>query len=251
MAEWETFVACFTELPNIAQNDEQLGASWLGPWEKRSGARFRSAVVREADRAYALLKELRLTSREGPDGYKNALRKLGGFDQATRGSGTNTAIAAALLASYGATMPIEDVICLGANELGSDTDTIASMAGAVLGAAHGGEPEWTIQDRDYIVQEAVRLAEIAAGIEMPSFPYPDLPGWSPPATEEDGIGMTDEGLWLAGLGKAEPMTPAGAGSETNWQWFELEFGQTVLAERRINPRKLSKADLPAAKMAPR
>src|SRR5262249_7521560 len=159
---------------------------------------------------------------------QGCLEKAGCFDDATRGAGMNTAIAAAALASYGRHMSIEDALRLGANAIGSDTDTISSMAGAGLGAAKGGEPTWAIQDRRYLGSEAIRLAEIAAGSTASSFPYPDLADWSPPG-DGDAVRSRDGSLWLAGLGKAEAVGETWRNSEADWQWLRLAFGQSILA----------------------
>jgi hypothetical protein len=114
-----------------------------------------------------------------------------------------------------------------------------------MGCIQGGEPSWTLQDRSYLVSEAVRMADIATDAKVASFQYPDLMGWEPPSTHGDAVGTTGKTLWLAGLGKAEPVGEVWAGADAGWQWLQLEFGQTVLAKRRLTPRGLSKADLPA------
>jgi hypothetical protein len=118
------------------------------------------------------------------------------------------------------------------------------VRGKALGAALGGEPKWTVQDRDYIVSEAARLADIAAGKTARSFHYPDLMKWSPPTTQGDAVGTRENSYFIAGLGRAEPIGEVWANSEAEWQWLKLEFGQTVLAKRRPRPRELRGADLP-------
>lgn len=245
LSDWKDFIREFERLSKIVKSDEHLGLFWLGSWEERFGSTFEKAVEAEAKRCLSLVDDLQSSVQEGPRGYSSILRRLGGFDEATRGSGTNTAIAAAALAMCGLSLPIEDVICLGANELGSDTDTISSMAGAILGCIQGGEPTWKLQDRNYLISEALRMADIATGTKGASFQYPDLMGWEPPMTHVDAVGTTGETLWLAGLGKAKPVGEVWTGPDAEWQWLKLEFGQTVLAKRRLTPRGLSKADLPA------
>jgi ADP-ribosylglycohydrolase len=243
--DWKDFIGQFDQLSKVVKRDEHLGLFWLGPWEERFGSTFEKAVEAEAKRCLSLVNELQLPVQEGPRGYSDILRKLGGFDEATRGSGTNTVIAAAALALCGLSLPIEDVVCLGANEIGSDTDTISSMAGAILGCIQGGEPSWKLQDRSYLISEAARMADIATDAKVASFQYPDLMGWDPPTTHGDAVGTTGKTLWVAGLGKAEPVGEVWSGADAGWQWLQLEFGQTVLAKRRLTPRGLSKADLPA------
>lgn len=246
VADWKDFIGLFGKLPSVVKRDEHLGLFWLGPWEERFGSSFEKACEAEAKRSLSLVNDLQTSAREGPQGYREVLNRLGAFEESTRGSGTNTAIAAAALALCANSISPEGALCIGANEIGSDTDTIASMAGAIIGGVSGGEPRWKLQDREYLISEAIRMAEIAAGEKVASFQYPDLMGWAPPATQGDAVGTTGTTLWLAGLGKAKPSGEVWKGPDADWQWLDLEFGQTVLAKRRQNPRGLSKADLPAA-----
>lgn len=246
LSAWKDFIGLFGQLSKVVKRDEHLGLFWLGPWEERFGCSLQQAVETEAKRCSSLVSDLHAIVDEGPRGYRDVLEKLGGFNAATRGSGTNTAIAAAALALCGISLSPEDTLCLGANEIGSDTDTIASMAGAIIGSINGGEPRWKLQDRGYLIAEAVRMADIACGEKAASFQYPDLMGWAPPTTQSDAVGTTSTAMWLAGLGRAKQLGEAWAGQDAEWQWLQLEFGQTVLAKRRLSPRDLSEADLPAA-----
>ncbi|WP_093177111.1 ADP-ribosylglycohydrolase family protein [Pseudovibrio sp. Tun.PSC04-5.I4] len=66
---------------------------------------------------------------------------------------------------------ITDALVQSANELESDTDTIATMAGALLGALTKHEPTWKIQDLGYLKSEAHRMADIARGADAISFSY--------------------------------------------------------------------------------
>jgi ADP-ribosylglycohydrolase len=250
-SEWKDLLAKLRKLPQIIKDDEQLGLFWLAPWEERFGTSLHEAIEREVKRATSLLKDLQPILNERDNPYHKLLETLGLFTEATRGSGMDTAIAAAGLALLGSRTSLAEAMCLGANAIGSDTDTITSMAGAILGAAQGGEPTWTIQDRQYIISEAVRMADIAAGEETQSFQYPDLMGWSPPATQGDAVGTTERTLWLAGLGKALAFGEVWTSPDAEWQWLQLEFGQTVLAKRRANPRGLARSDLPAERLRSR
>lgn len=230
VSAWKDFIGSFGQLAKVVKKDEHLGSFWLGPWEERFGRSFERAVEDEAKRSLSLVGDVQLAVREGPKGYREVLSRLGGFEDATRGAGTNTAIAASALSLCGSTMSAEEALCLGANEIGSDTDTIASMAGAIIGSINGGEPRWDLQDRGYLISEAVRIAGIAAGESVPSFQYPDLVEWSPPTTQGDAVGTTGTTLWLAGLGRVKQRGEAWSGQDAEWQWLELEFGQTVLAK---------------------
>ncbi|WP_369613395.1 ADP-ribosylglycohydrolase family protein [Marichromatium sp. PS1] len=91
----------------------------------------------------------------------DVLKKLQCFNSKISGAGTVAAIASVYLASRHATDPINGVV-KAAFAIGSDTDTIASMTGGLLGCISG--PDWLspvkqgIQDAAYIEKNAFRLA---------------------------------------------------------------------------------------------
>ena len=99
-----------------------------------------------------------------------ALERLGAFDRKMNGAGTVTAAAAIYLASRNAPRPISGVL-RAAFVKNADTDTLASMTGALLGALHG--PDWLadlragVQDREYIERMADDLTARAVGEERP------------------------------------------------------------------------------------
>ncbi|MFJ4723685.1 ADP-ribosylglycohydrolase family protein [Streptomyces luteogriseus] len=84
---------------------------------------------------------------------EKTLNELGCFDPKRNGSGTITAAAAIYLASRFSVRPSMGLL-RSAFLANADTDTLASMTGALLGALHG--PEWLsglsgeLQDRSYI-----------------------------------------------------------------------------------------------------
>jgi len=130
-----------------------------------------------------------------------------------------------------------------ANLLGSDTDTIATMAGAMLGAVAAEDPPAGLLDKDYLVRDASRLAAIAGlGQVSRSFPYPDLLTWSPPRNQVDCLGLLDDDVAVVGLGMATPIgefVPQGGRGESGWQWLRTWFGQTVFVKRRVTLRALA------------
>ncbi|GAU07333.1 ADP-ribosylglycohydrolase family protein [Desulfoplanes formicivorans] len=90
-----------------------------------------------------------------------ALEKLQCFNKQISGAGTVAAIASVYLASRYAADPINGVI-KAASAIGSDTDTIASMVGGLLGGIHGSG--WLsavkrgIQDCSYLEKTALKLS---------------------------------------------------------------------------------------------
>ncbi len=128
----------------------------------------------------------------------------------------------------------DDGIAAIANVLGSDTDTIATMAGALVGAVAPIPPAGPIQDHDYVISEAVRLFGVGRRHDVETFRYPDLLHWQPPTAANDAVGVFDGRPSIAGLG---------AGTETGdpyykerpeamWRWISMSYGQTVLAKTK-------------------
>jgi hypothetical protein len=130
-----------------------------------------------------------------------------------------------------------------ANALGSDTDSIATMAGAILGACTEEELSHPLQDRRYIEDEARRLYNVSRGVDARSFRYPDLRSWKPERAAVDAIIQTDDGLILNGISRAEllPKPFLTDSDGTNFAWLELRFGQTILARLRASPITVSDA----------
>jgi len=97
---------------------------------------------------------------------EDTLRALGCFDRSVNGSGTVNAAAAIFLASRHAVEPIRGIAHAALAE-GADTDTLASMAGGLLGAAIG--LEWTrtltrdLQDSDAIRHLAAAIHTLDDG----------------------------------------------------------------------------------------
>jgi ADP-ribosylglycohydrolase/predicted enzyme related to lactoylglutathione lyase len=90
----------------------------------------------------------------------DVLKELQCFNSKISGAGTVAAIAAVYLASRHAADPINGVV-KAAHAIGSDTDTIASMTGGLLGCVNGSDwlspVKQSIQDAAYIEECASRL----------------------------------------------------------------------------------------------
>lgn len=89
------------------------------------------------------------------------LNQLGCFNKSVKGAGTVSAAAAIFLASRFAASPLNGLLEAGFAK-GSDTDTLASMAGGILGAVAGiewlGNYATKVQDANYIRNLAEHLA---------------------------------------------------------------------------------------------
>lgn len=109
---------------------------------------------KNADITVNKLKQVKEYLKKGVlDITQNSLTNLGVFDKSIGGAGDITVITAIYLFSKYATNP-KRAILEAANLKGADTDTIASMTGALLGMLYGEEIipiEWTIvQDYNFL-----------------------------------------------------------------------------------------------------
>lgn len=110
-----------------------------------------------------LLDEVKASLEQGALSPPTAtLERLGCTDPSVNGAGTVTAAGAIYLAARFASRPSGGLLAA-AFLRGGDTDTLASMTGAVLGSLHG--TDWTnglayaVQDRDYLVDMALLTAQ--------------------------------------------------------------------------------------------
>jgi ADP-ribosylglycohydrolase len=242
MPEIRGMIETLRSVPKIVQRDGDLRLFWLGAWGEASGTSFHDAVAQ-------VLKEMSddFQKLEVLDGgklsevYPHAIEAIDALEPLSRGSGTKTAILAAFAASVAGASNPKDALLMLVNTLGSDTDSIATMAGAIIGACTELECEGTVQDREYIQSEAQRLAVVAQGRGVPSFRYPDLRSWKPARAAVDAIGFLNGRLWLNGLGPLEPIDGfemKEIGSD-RIGWCRLPFGQTILARIRSKPNAIS------------
>lgn len=224
-------------------DSRHLGSTWLGLWERATGKAFSSAWQAALDEISDGLRRA-LADELGEDDvvtrYARVVDSLGLRDEAQRGSGALTPVAALALALF-APSP-HGAMVASANAIGTDTDTIATMAGALLGACHPPEaPPWPPLDADYLTKEADRLTAISRGQSPPSHSYPDVLTWVAPPTQADALVVDGDDLLVEGLGRATPVdgepTPNAKG-DFAWQWVRTDFGQTLLIKRRPTLRAL-------------
>ncbi len=228
-------------LPELIRGDGDLRLSWLGAWEQASELSFEEGVAlvtREMAEDISTLAQL--GQARPPSAYEEAAARIGATDPTFRGSGTKTSILAAFACSSAELSDPKPTILTVINALGSDTDSIATMAGAVLGACTERECEGEVQDKDYIRSEARRMAAVAERRPSLLFRYPDLRSWQPARVAVDAVGMMDGRLWLNGLGELDPVEGGHVGNvgEDTLGWYRLAFGQTILARVRPKPNSL-------------
>src|SRR5262249_38824997 len=152
---------------------------WVPYWERSSGATLEESY-------HASLRELRDDIHRVPqhsghaeDLYVDAVAALAASSPAARGSGTKTALLAAYASHLCCKEPLKAVKTI-ANTLGTDTDTIGTMAGALSGSFCDAEPPESVMDSDYLLSEADRLYDISQKRPREAFAYPDLLYWKAP-----------------------------------------------------------------------
>lgn len=221
-------------LPEIMQRDTEIGSYWRTGFERDSRV-FSDAwaqAINECKEAIQVAGKNTSTT-VGTERYADIVDRLRLRDPAHRGSGTLTAVAAVALI-WCEEQP-EEALRVAANAIGTDTDTIATMAGAILGVVTEIEPPVEVLDADLFRSEADRLAKIAHGGQPRNHQYPDLLHWSAPKVRADAlIRSQDGGLYVRGLGSAKAIGEPIAPSKNNfmWQWLRLGEGQTLLIKRR-------------------
>lgn len=235
---WNEASTLHSELVSVIKNDRDLSSFWLPSWEAKSKLRIGEAlesVNREYTENLAVLESIGYESAAA--NYGRVLDKLGCLADIGRGEGLRTAMAAAWLVwAFRREDPLS-MLQVAVNSISSDTDTIATMAGAISGASATNPPTVEVMDREYILSEAHRLFRISRGEKVGNFEYPDLLSWRPPQTQLDAVALEDHAIVVAGLGKGVPVGQKYEGRKRDgavWQWLKLDFGQTVLIKQR-NP----------------
>ena len=227
-------------ITDVFQGDVEVGQYWQKTFERDSGA-FGDAWARVVDDCQEAIRVAADTSDQtGADRYAAIVDRLKLRDPARRGNGMLTAVAAVGL-TWSEPRP-ESALSIAANATGTDTDTIATMAGAILGVNAESEPPVEVLDADLFRSEADRLSQIAIGKKPQGHQYPDLLHWSAPKTYADALVCLDHGgSHVRGLGHAElqgePIQSQATGFM--WQWLKLEGGQTLLIKRRKDIARIS------------
>ncbi len=163
-ADLEMVLEQASELPSQIREDTEL-INWLAAFEAAANP-FVPAwkeAVEEARRALDRVVSIHASSRdESPETrYTCLLDALDLRSPKLRGSGMLTALAAVGLTWF-EERPNE-AMRIAANALGSDTDTIATMAGALLGTIADEDPQVKVLDTALFRDEARRLAQLAHG----------------------------------------------------------------------------------------
>lgn len=221
-------------LPEMIRNDTEIGNYWLGGFQREAGSfdeGWSRAVAESREAIYTASVSVKDGAPESS--YAELAERLGLRVAEQRGSGILTAVAATALTWCDS--PPHEALRVAANAVGTDTDTIATMAGAILGATSEAGPPVDVMDVDLFRSEAARLSKIAHGGQPQGHDYPDLLYWSPPRGRSDSLASLDDGrLRVRGLGRASVIDQPiqSPNKKFQWQWLRLELGQTVLIKSR-------------------
>lgn len=238
-SEWLQFASDIRSIPSLIKTDPELATFWAPTWEQTSNMSLQAAVDQVAAEWKASVGNatnwLANKAASPAELYIGIVTSDKGLSVEERGSGLKCALFANVAALLGQRTGSQEIIEQVVNLLNSDTDTIATMAGALIGAAH---PEvkylGEIQDEPYIRHEAKRLYAISRGERTESFAYPDMLYWQTPRAVIDSLEVMPGGFELQGLGEVTPSGRIYSGKQKSavWQWFKCAWGQTLLIRHR-------------------
>lgn len=225
------------------ENHSNLGSTWMTLWEKETGEKFKvvwDATIDElCETVYkgeSLSNEIALIDKK----YHRICDGLGLRVNHQRGSGVLTSVAAVALASISSS-PYKGVHTA-ANALKTDTDSIGTMAGALLGACYASDPPpQEVLDNEYLLYQADRLITISQNQPVHNHSYPDILTWVAPQTQADSLVIDNGHLVVEGLGRVTKLEVAPFWTQRKdfaWQWVRTDFGQTLLIKHRPELRTL-------------
>ncbi|HAT2782433.1 ADP-ribosylglycohydrolase family protein [Citrobacter koseri] len=245
--DWKKYIESFSVIPDLIRMDSQLSSFWLAEWESNSQLSLSDSILKcQKEILYDLENINAILQENNEKTYRRILEITGCLTDKYRGSGIKTALVSAVLAHIYQHDNIESALVCAANEIDSDTDTIASMCGALLGAYSEQEVTWPLQDRDYLISESMRLANIERSNSQRSFEYPKIQSWIPPYKQNDAVGIVENNFALVGLGMLTNIDERYyEANNACWQWFKLPFGQTILVKRKSDSiREIHESQLP-------
>jgi len=251
--EWHEILDYIPITVDLIKKDNELSNFWLPVWEDRAGIKLKDAFIHVQEECVKDIEvAIKLCEVKSEKNYVDLVSKLGAMSDKYKGSGTKTSIIAAILSWMHRDSDPSEAMFVASNLIGSDTDTIATMAGAMLGAVSDSFPSGEILDKEYILADASRLAKISQGVRCDNYNYPDLISWDPPKTQLDSLGRVDDEYFVSGLGKAKPVGEQyeGRSKGTIWEWIKLDIGQTLLIKRRPELKPTTGRSLPMHKVAP-
>ena len=229
------------------ESHSNLGSTWMTLWEKETGEKFKVLWDATVDELYETVQRAEVLSHEidhkialTDKQYHDICEGLGLRIKHQRGSGILTTVAAVALAQI--SQDSYEGVHTAANALKTDTDSIGTMTGALLGASYAlSEPPQEVLDSEYLRYQADRLVAISQGQQVDSHSYPDILTWVAPQTQADSLVIDNGHLIVEGLGKVTKLEIAPFWAQRKsfaWQWVRTDFGQTLLIKHRPELRPL-------------
>lgn len=246
---WAKLVLQLRDAGELVRTQPELEAVWIPSFEQNANGSFTqawAATIDECESALVVASQFVQSAVVGSDNtmdlYRNFATELELTEPPNRGNGLLTVVAALALAAV--TKDAQEAALISARALGTDTDTIGTMAAGIAGATLESCPD--VQDGAYLVSEAQRMTAISAGRSVDRFGYPDLIGWSPPRSSLDAVGLYGDQMALAGLGWLKPIAGSVDGHTKSavWQWTTSDFGASFLVKRRPDLRSLPSNVMP-------
>ncbi|QCI15511.1 ADP-ribosylglycohydrolase family protein [Pseudomonas putida] len=238
-SDWLRYSDDIRSIPKLIKSDTDLLTFWVPTWERNSKTTLERAadeVANEWSLSVGKAMDWFAQTNESPTVlYVKIVEDDNGLSKEERGSGLKSALFANVAAYLGQRAGSQEIMEVVANLLWSDTDTIASMAGALIGAA---KPDakfiGEIQDEPYIRMEANRLFNISQGATERTFSYPDTLYWQAPRAVIDTLTISDGQYVLQGFGSVSPSGQRFKGRQkgVTWQWFGTSWGQSLLVRMR-------------------
>ena len=240
---WCLAVDKLENIRDIITSDGELATIWLPTWETRSRQKWDTSWHETLNELRAMLSvatDLATQDSKPDEKYLQLIKALDGTNKEVRGDAIRTAIFSLFLAWNFRDRNPHSALKLAVNCLQTDTDSIATLAGALLGATSQEPPLGTILDSDYICREADRMVDIASGRKPSAFNYPNLLTWRPPRSQLDVVTLQQGKIVVAGLGVAIPSGKVfrAKSSDIAWEILELEYGQTLVIKRRAHLTQL-------------
>ncbi|WP_261881403.1 ADP-ribosylglycohydrolase family protein [Vibrio coralliirubri] len=234
--EARSFSKWIKDIPSYIRSDINLSTAWVPMYEAQSDSFLEESYDNVYQEIQQLLNIVEKWKQTGDFSYTSLVNDLDLSNKAIRGSGTLTAVGA-LAASY---LNREDLPALMvdiANQLGTDTDSIATMVGALRGYIQGSQPPQNVQDQTYLIYDAQRLNRISKNEEKNNFRYPDINTWKTPTSSLDFLGMQDNTPFLPPFGSVDSISDEFRSNSTDsynyfYQWVRSDFNQSFLVKRR-------------------
>lgn len=236
ISDARSFLRWINEIPKTIHSDINLNTAWVPLFESQASISLEKAYKEVYQELISHLDIVEKWETEENASYSSLIQVLNLKDKKVRGSGTLTAIAA-LGASYLRPDDLASLMLDIVNELDTDTDSIATMVGALRGYIEGTRPPQELQDQPYLIYDAERLYFISQDKGCSNFIYPDTTAWSIPNSSLDFIGIKDGEIMLPPFGKIRPISEEFRSNSTDkyqyfYQWMISEFNQSFLVKRR-------------------